>query len=454
MPLKKNQLIPLTINSLSSDGNGVGHYDGEAIFVPASAPGDQLNVRIVKDCKRYAFGIIDEILSPSVHRIAIDCDIAGPCGGCCTRHLSYQTECQAKEQMVTDAFSRIGGFTLPVLPILPSPEIDRYRNKVQFPVGLQSDGHIATGFFANRSHRVVPCSDCKLQPQQLNAIAQYLTTLFEQYAISPYDEATHQGLVRHIFLRHGVHSKQIMLCIVCNGTTLPQQEKVVSALISKFPAISTIVLNINQEKTNLILGNKTIPLYGKGYIEDTIAGIPVELGPLSFYQVNTLAAEQLYAVAREFAALTPTDTLLDLYCGMGTIGLSMADQCSSLIGVEVVAEAIESAHKNAARMGISSARFLCADAGKAATNLAEEGLHPDVIIIDPPRKGCDEPTLQAIVAMVPRRVVMVSCNPATAARDAKYLAEHGYQLTQIQPADFFPRTKHVECACLFERKDP
>lgn len=452
MPLTKNQLIPLTIEALSSDGNGVGHHQGQAIFVPASAPGDVLQVRIVKDCKRYAFGIIEKITTPSLDRLPHDCKLAGPCGGCCYRHLAYQAESDAKEQVVADAFARIGGFDLPVLPLLPSPKIDRYRNKVQFPVSLSQDGHVVTGFYANRSHRVVPCTDCKLQPMILNQIANFLAAQLEAHRIAPYDEVTHSGLVRHIFLRRGVHSEQIMLCVVCNGNALPHSESIIAALCERFPAITSIVLNVNTEKTNLILGKENITLYGKGYLEDTISGVPVQLGPLSFYQVNTLAAEQLYAVAAEFAQLQPTDTLLDLYCGMGTIGLSMAAQCEKLIGVEVVGEAIDSAKTNAARMGMTGkTRFLCADAGTAATQLATEGLQPDVIVVDPPRKGCDTPTLDALLAMAPRRIVMVSCNPATAARDAKYLAEGGYQLDKIQPADFFPRTKHVECVCLMSK---
>ncbi len=452
MPFTKNQIIPLTIDSLSSDGNGVGHADGEAIFVPATAPGDVLRVRIVKDCKRYAFGIVEEILSASPERIALDCKAAIPCGGCCYRHLSYAAECAAKEQVVTDAFARIGGFSNDVLPILPSPEVDRYRNKAQFPVGTSDDGHIITGFYASRSHRVVPCKDCKLQPTLLNQIANYLCALFDAHGVSAYNEITHTGLVRHIFLRRGAHSQEIMVCLVCNGNTLPKSEAMLATLCEKFPDITTVLLNENTAKTNLILGKTNHVLYGKGFIQDTIAGVPVALGPLSFYQVNTLAAEQLYAVAADFAALQPTDTLLDLYCGMGTIGLSMMHQCAQLVGVEVVPEAIESARQNATQMDATAARFLCADAGEAATQLAEEGLRPDVIVVDPPRKGCDTPTLDAILTMAPRRIVMVSCNPATAARDAKYLAEHGYALTKIQPGDFFPRTKHVECVCQFVRE--
>ncbi len=452
MPLTKNQRIPLTIDSLSSDGNGVGHYDGEAIFVPATAPGDVLTARIVKDCKRYAFGIVEEITTPSPERIPVDCKVATPCGGCCYRHLSYAAECRAKEQVVADAFARIGGFSLDVLPILPSPEVDRYRNKAQFPVGKNQDGHIITGFYASRSHRVVPCTDCKLQPNIMNQIANFACALLEAHGIAPYAEETHEGLVRHVFLRCGAHSGQVMVCLVCNGDTLPRAEKITAALCEKFPAISTILLNENTAQTNLILGKQNHVLYGKGYIDDVIAGVPVQLGALSFYQVNTLAAEQLYAVAAEFAALQPTDTLLDLYCGMGTIGLSMADKCSNLIGVEVVPEAIDSAKANAERMGVSAkTRFLCADAGKAAAQLAAEGLRPDVIIVDPPRKGCDDATLESLIAMSPRRIVMVSCNPATAARDAKYLAEQGYTLEKLQPGDFFPRTKHVECVCLLTK---
>ena len=449
MPLQKNQILTLRIERLSSDGSGVAHSpDGETVFVPGAAPGDEADVRIVKDCKRYAFGILDHLRTPSPDRIPVDCAVAGPCGGCSLRHLDYTAELRAKQENVTDAFRRIGGLDVPVLDICPSPEVDRYRNKVQFPVGLDKNGNPCIGFYAGRTHRIVPCPDCKLQPGVLNDIGNALCGFFAENGIQPYNEETGQGLVRHIFLRRGAHSGQIMVCLVCTHPNLPHADALCTRLREQFADIATILLNVNSKNTNVILGTETHTLYGPGYIEDTLCGVPVRLGPLSFYQVNTLAAERLYGIAAQYAQLTPDDLLLDLYCGMGTIGLSMVDHCRELVGVEIVPEAIESAKANAARMGDAVAAkscFFCADAGQAATRLAAEGLHPDVVMLDPPRKGCDEATLSAVVRMAPRRVVYVSCNPATAARDAAWLENNGYHAEKVQPVDLFPRTKHCEC---------
>ena len=455
MPLQKNQILTLRIERLSSDGSGVAHSpDGETVFVPGAAPGDEADVRIVKDCKRYAFGILDHLRTPSPDRIPVDCAVAGPCGGCSLRHLDYTAELRAKQENVTDAFRRIGGLDVPVLDICPSPEVDRYRNKVQFPVGLDKNGNPCIGFYAGRTHRIVPCPDCKLQPGVLNDIGNALCGFFAENGIQPYNEETGRGLVRHIFLRRGAHSGQIMVCLVCTRPNLPHADALCTRLREQFADIATILLNVNSKNTNVILGTETHTLYGPGYIEDTLCGVPVQLGPLSFYQVNTLAAERLYGIAAQYAQLTPDDLLLDLYCGMGTIGLSMVDHCRELVGVEIVPEAIESAKANAARMGDAVAAkscFFCADAGQAATRLAAEGLHPDVVMLDPPRKGCDEATLSAVVRMAPRRVVYVSCNPATAARDAAWLEQNGYHAEKVQPVDLFPRTKHCETVVLLSK---
>ena len=456
MPLQKNQLLTLRIERLSNDGSGVAHSsEGEAVFVPGTAPGDEAQVRIVKDCGRYAFGILDKLLTPSPDRIPVDCAVAGPCGGCSLRHLDYAAELRAKQESVADAFRRIGGLDVPVLDALPSPEVDRYRNKVQFPVGRDKDGAPCIGFYAGRTHRIVPCPDCKLQPGVLNDIGNTLCAFFAAHGIQPYDEERGKGLVRHIFLRRGAHSGQIMVCLVCTRPKLPHSDELVALLREKFRDIATILINVNAKKTNVILGEESVTLYGPGCIEDTLCGVPVRLGPLSFYQVNTLAAERLYGVAAEYAQIEPDDVLLDLYCGMGTIGLSMAGHCRELIGVEIIPEAIDSAKANAARMGdavAAKSRFFCADAGEAAARLAAEGLRPDVIMLDPPRKGCDETTLSAVVQMSPRRVVYVSCNPSTAARDAAWLGQHGYRAEKVQPVDLFPRTKHVETVVLLSHK--
>lgn len=451
MTLQKNKIIPLTIESLSSDGSGVGHYEGEAVFVPGTAPGDSLQVRIVKDCKRYAFGIVAELLSPGPGRVEPDCPVCRPCGGCCFRHLSYEAELTAKQSFVADAFSRIGGLEIPMLPILPSPLPMRYRNKVQYPVALSPEGHIITGFYAGRTHSVIPCEDCLLQPEILNQIALETCRLLEQYKVTVYNEKIGKGLVRHIFLRQGYHSGEILLCLVANGRSLPHSREICAALQTKFSAIVGIVLNVNTKRTNVITGQENLLLSGREFLRDTLCGVPVELGPLSFYQVNTPGAEQLYGIAREFADLKPGDKLLDLYCGMGTIGLSMAADCSQLIGVEIIPEAVESARRNAVAMGVQNARFFCADAGQAAAKLAAEGLAPDCIVLDPPRKGCDQITLDAVLKMAPPTLVMVSCNPATAARDVRYLADHGYTPQKVQAVDMFARTRHVECVLLMSK---
>ena len=447
----KNQIIPLTVEALSNDGNGVGHADGMAIFIAGAVVGDELDVRLVKLCKTYAFGIIEKIRTPSPYRIEPDCPICTACGGCDFRTMTYPAELAAKEAFVRDAMRRIGGIDVPVEPILPSPQQDGYRNKVQYPLTYLPDGCIAAGFYANRSHRVIPCPDCKLQPGPLNAIVRSICDLLQEFNIPIYDETADKGLVRHLYLRHGIHTGEIMVCLVCRSRVFPNKKDFCAALLQRHPEITTVVLNINPQKTNVITGSENIPLYGPGVIHDTLCGVPVTLDPLSFYQVNTLGAEQLYGVAAEYAAQGSvkandhTGILLDLYCGAGTIGLSMIDRFERLIGVEIIPEAIENACTNAKAMNVSDkARFLCADAGTAALQLAAEGLRPDVIVLDPPRKGCDRAALDAVLSMAPQTVVMISCNPTTAARDVRCLADHGYAVQCVQPVDMFPRTKHVE----------
>ena len=447
MPLQKNQLLTLRIERLSSDGSGVAHSpEGEAVFVPGTAPGDEAQVRIVKDCGRYAFGILDKLLTPSPDRIPVDCAVAGPCGGCSLRHMDYAAELRAKQESVADAFRRIGGLDVPVLDALPSPEVDRYRNKVQFPVGRDKNGAPCIGFYAGRTHRIVPCPDCKLQPEWMNALARRACALLETNGIAPYDEETGKGRVRHLYMRQGWHSGQRLLCFVVNGNGLPNEAEICRTLQQEFQ-LTTVLINRNTARTNVILGRDTRTVLGPGVIEDTLAGVPIQMGVREFYQVNTPAAELLYAKAKEFARLQPDDFLLDLYCGMGTIGLSMKPHCRRLVGVEVVPQAVEGAKTVAAHLGLppEEADFYCMDAGEAATRLASEGAHPDVIVVDPPRKGCDNATLTAIVQMAPRTLVMVSCNPSTAARDAAWLEEHGYHAEKVQPVDLFPRTRHVEC---------
>ena len=454
MPLQKNQVLTLQVERLSSDGSGVAHSpEGETVFIPGAAPGDEARVRIVKDCKRYAFGILDEVLKPSPDRIPVDCAVAGPCGGCSLRHLDYAAELRAKQENVADAFARIGGLDVPVLPIVGSPEIDRYRNKVQFPVGTDKAGRPCIGFYAGRTHRIVPCPDCRLQPGVLNEIGNTLCAFFAEKGIHPYNEETGKGLVRHIFLRRGAHSGQIMVCLVSTRAKLPSAEELCTRLKEAFPDIVTILLNVNAKNTNVILGSETHTLYGQGYIEDTLCGVPVQLGPLSFYQVNRATAERLYKKAAEYAA-PAGKTVLDLYCGAGTIGLSMAKEAQKIIGVEIVPQAVEDARFNAGLNGITNAEFICSDAAGAAAELAKKGIKPDVIIVDPPRKGCTAELIGTIAeAFKPERVVYVSCDPATLARDIKIFAEKGYALSEYTPVDMFPRTSHVETIVLLQKKN-
>ena len=453
--LKKNQTLTLTIDSLSSDGSGVGRHEGMAVFVPGSAPGDRLRVRVTKALKTYAYARIEEVLAPGPGRRTPDCPVCGPCGGCSLRHLSYEAELAAKTGFVQDAFTRLGGLCLPVAPALASPLENGYRNKVQLPVGRRADGRIVTGFYAGRSHRIIETPDCRLQPDWMNALARRACALFEQLGVEPYDEAAHTGLVRHLYMRQGWHSGQRLLCFVCNGKALPREAELCETLQREF-SLTTVLVNENTARTNVIVGPRTRTVLGPGRIADTLAGVPIEMGVHEFYQVNTPAAELLYARARAFAGLQPDDFLLDLYCGMGTIGLSMLPDCRRLVGVEVVPQAVESAAATAARLGLGAgqADFYCLDAGAAAARFAAEGQHPDVIVVDPPRKGCDAATLRALVEMAPRTIVMVSCNPATAARDTRTLADAGYRPEAVQPVDLFPRTKHVETLLRLVRAAP
>lgn len=452
--LKKNQLLELEIESLSSDGSGVARWQGMAVFVPGTAPGDRIQARVTKALKSYAFARVEQLLTPGPGRCEPDCPVCAPCGGCSLRHITYRAECEAKTGFVRDAFSRLGGLDVPVAEVLPSPLVERYRNKVQLPVGRDSDGHIITGFYAGRSHRIIRTPDCLLQPVWMNELAARTCALLEEYNIEPYNEETGKGRVRHLYMRQGWHSGQRLLCFVVNGNGLPHEAEICAALQKEFD-LTTVLINRNTARTNVILGQSTRTSLGPGIIEDTLAGVPLRMGVHEFYQVNTPAAEQLYAAARRFAALRPDDFLLDLYCGMGTIGLSMLPDCRRLVGVEVVPQAVDAAKETAARLGLGPDRadFYCMDAGTAAARFAAQGARPDVIVVDPPRKGCDQATLQALVDMAPRTIVMVSCNPATAARDTRALADAGYRVEAVQPVDLFPRTKHCETIVRLSRPE-
>ena len=449
--LEKNQICSAEITGITSEGSGVCRIDGMAVFVPETAVGDKLEIRIVKVLKNYAYGIIERITEPSPDRTDCHCPQYKKCGGCVFRHLTYEAECKVKDSIVRDAFRRIGGLDIETDTFISADTTERYRNKAQYPLAVQ-DGKAVCGFYAPRSHRVIPIEDCLLQPEVFSEIIRVCLEYINKSKLSVYDENTHSGILRHIYIRQGAHSGQIMVCFVVRKDYSRQLDKLAHILQHKFAAIESIVMNINPDNTNVILGNKWLSLYGSDTITDTMCGNKILISPPSFYQVNTVQAEKLYAKALEYAAPAPTDILTDLYCGMGTIGLSMADNVQSVIGVEIVPEAVEDAKRNADINKIHNAEFHCGDTGEVFEKLRKNGCSPDIIVVDPPRKGCSEQTLSNIVSAAPRKVVMISCNPSTAARDVKWLTENGYTAQKICGADLFPRTRHVECVVLMSRK--
>lgn len=448
--MNKNDIISLEITAITNEGSGVARHDGMAVFVPFTAVGDVINCRIVKVLKSYAYGKIEGILTPSPDRIENHCPAFGKCGGCAFRHISYEAELSAKEGFVRDAFRRIGGLTPEFLPIKGSELTEGYRNKLQMPLARNESGAPVCGFFSERSHRVVPVDKCLLQPDVFAEITAFILDAAKRLHISVYCEEKHEGVLRHIFLRKGNYSGEICLCLVARKN-VPEFKRLSAEVCDKFPAIKGVVININPDKTNVILGEKEIVLRGNAVISDTMCGNDIEISPKSFYQVNTPAAENLYSQAAEFAQ-PEGKVILDLYCGAGTIGLSMAKKAKKIIGAEIVPQAVENAKRNAERNCCTNAEFFCADAAQASKRFADDGINPDVIVLDPPRKGCDEPTLAACAEMSPERIVMISCNPATAARDAKRLCELGYEVKKARAFDLFPRTTHVECVVLLTKK--
>lgn len=454
MTVQKNQIVELEITGMTAEGNGVGRTaDGMAVFVGKTAVGDHIRCRIAKVEKRFAYGIAEEILIPSADRCEdTGCTVYGKCGGCVYRHVTYEAELRYKEQRVKDAFARIAGLSPAFHPILPSPAESGYRNKAQYPVTGDSQAPII-GFFAPRSHRVIAQRRCALQPTVfadiLDAVAEWMT----QSGAKPYDETAKTGLVRHIYLRQAVKTDQIMVCLVCTSGKLPQIPLLIDGL-RRFDNVTSICVNINRRDTNVILGDDTFSLWGETHITDELCGLQFRLSPRSFYQVNHDQAERLYRAAADAADLKDGDILLDLYCGTGTIGLSMAHRVKTLIGVEIVAPAVEDAKRNAAENGIENARFICADAADAAKQLEKEGIRPTAVIVDPPRKGCDKALIETVARMSPDRVVYVSCDPATLARDCAVFADCGYQTTDVTPVDMFPRTSHCECVVRLRRAQP
>ena len=445
--LEKNQIHTVTIGGYSSDGLGVARIDGQVVFIHGGVRGEICNVRILKVLKNIAFAKVEEILERSSQRVESDCPHYPACGGCDFRHITYAEELEAKRQHVEDCLCRLGGADITVEEILGSEEIAGYRNKSQFPVSTSG----RAGFYRARSHDVIPVTDCLLQSQESNTIAKAVEGYLQDFKVAAYDERKRKGLLRHIYIRTN-RDGQALVCLIVNGNKLPEEEKLVERIRAACPATVGVVLNINTRDTNVILGDRYRTLWGEDVLRDVLCDLEFSLAIPAFYQVNRPQAERLYSKAVEFAELTERETVLDLYCGAGTITLALAKRAGRAIGAEIVPEAIENAKENAVRNGIVNAEFFCGDAGDIAAKLARENLRPDVVVVDPPRKGLGEEVIPTIVGMAPERVVYVSCDPATLGRDVKRFSEVGYTLQKAVAVDMFPRTRHVETVVLLSGK--
>ena len=446
--LLKNEIYETVVEDYTSEGQGVCRVEGCAVFVPNAIVGERYKVRIEKVGKTWAAGKITEVLEKSPHRVNRECPVAKLCGGCDFWHMDYEEECRLKADRVRQCLNRMGGESLENVPILAAPTCYGYRNKAQYPVSSQK-GRAFAGFFRAGTHQVVENDRCLILPKDTDLVKKIVMDYVNHFRISAYDETTQKGLLRHIYVRRGTVSGQVLVCLVVNGRKLPKYEVLIEKL-KAVPGFATLVLAVNTRPGNAILGDEFITLYGPGYIEDTLCGLTFRLSPRSFYQVNHHQAQRLYQAAIEQAGITKNDLVLDLYCGVGTITLAMAGAAGKVIGVEVIEQAVEDAKQNALRNCIENAEFFCGDAGKAALELENRGIIPDVVVVDPPRKGLNADTIEALGKMSPRRIVYVSCDPATLARDVALLKEKGYTLISAQAADLFPRCAHVEsivCLC-------
>ena len=447
--LIKNQIYEATVTDYTAEGQGVAHVEGCAVFLPNAIAGERVRLRIEKAQKTWASGKIVELLEKSSHRCNRECPVAKLCGGCDFWHMDYEEETRLKAERVKSCLNRLGGETITEVPILAAPDCHGYRNKAQYPVASKK-GRAYAGFFRAGTHDVVENRRCLILPPETDAVKDAVMDYVNQFRVSVYDESSHTGLLRHIYVRRGAVSKQILVCLVCNGEKLPKVDALLARL-HKIPGFTTLVLSVNTKKGNAVLGDKFVTLYGPGYIEDTLCGLNFRLSPRSFYQVNHHQAQRLYETAIEKAQITRNDTVLDLYCGVGTITLAMASAAGKVIGVEVIPQAVEDARDNARRNGIDNAEFFCGDAGQAALALERNGVRPDVVVVDPPRKGLNADTIEALSRMAPRRIVYVSCDPATLARDVALLKQRGYCLTSATAADLFPRCSHVETVVLLSK---
>ncbi|MBU9713631.1 23S rRNA (uracil(1939)-C(5))-methyltransferase RlmD [Evansella tamaricis] len=450
IPVRKNETIEVNFEDLTHDGAGVGKLNGFPIFVQRALPGETGKVKITKVKKNYAFGRLLELTKESEYRVDAPCPIFKQCGGCQLQHLSYEGQLKHKEKQVRDVMERIGGFSsLTVHPTLGMLDPWRYRNKAQVPFGEEEGGLIA-GFYAERSHQIIDMDQCAIQHEQNDKLVQIVKNIAKKYGVRGYDDKTHKGTLRHVVTRYGYKTDELMVVLVTKGKELPNKKNIIQDIQAELSNVKSIVQNINPKRTNVIFGEKTEVLWGEEVIYDYIGDIRFAISARSFYQVNPEQTKVLYDKALEYAQLTGAETVIDAYCGIGTISLFLAQKAKHVYGVEIVPEAISDAKKNAKLNGIENVDFAVGEAEKVLPWWYAQGIRPDVIVVDPPRKGCDESLLETIVKMQPKRVVYVSCNPATLARDLKYLEEHGFLAKEVQPVDMFPHTSHVECVVLIE----
>ena len=455
MEFRKNDLVTLEIEDCGIDGEGIGKADGFTVFVKDAVIGDTVTAKIIKAKKNYGYGRLMEVLKPSPYRVEPKCEFARQCGGCQLQALSYDQQLVFKTNKVKGHLERIGGFTdIPMEPIIGMDELFHYRNKAQFPVGRNKEGKIVTGFYAGRTHNIIENRDCALGVAENKEVLDRVIAHMEKYGIEPYNEATGKGLVRHVLIRYGYFTKEVMVCLILNGNKIPKEELLVKSLC-EIPGMTSITINVNKKRSNVILGEEICLLWGQEYITDRIGDISYQISPLSFYQVNPMQTQKLYAKALEYADLHGEETVWDLYCGIGTISLFLAQKAKFVRGVEIVPAAIENAKENAKLNGLENTEFFV---GKAEEVLPREykknGVYADVIVVDPPRKGCDETLLETMVEMNPDRIVYVSCDSATLARDLKYLCERGYELRKVCPVDQFGMTVHVETVVLLSQQKP
>ena len=457
--IRKNDEFILEIEDMGVNGEGIGHVDGLALFVKDALIGDTVRVKVMKMQKNYGFARLLEVIAPSADRIAPLCPVARSCGGCQIQEMNYPAQLKFKAKKVKENLERIGKLDFnaenaPEFYDCIGMDVPwNYRNKAQFPIGRNKEGKIIAGFYAGRTHSIIECEDCAIGIKENKDILHMVIAHMEKWKIEPYREEDHKGLVRHVLIRKGFTTGEIMVCLILNGKKFPGLSELVDNL-KKIDGMTSISINVNTEQTNRILGSEVIPVYQEVYITDYIGDVKFRISPLSFYQVNPVQTRKLYGTALDYAELTGEENVFDLYCGVGTISLFLAKKAKHVIGVEIVGQAIEDAKVNAQINHIENAQFYCGAAEEVIPDLYRQGVTADVVVVDPPRKGCDEKLLDTIVNMAPEKVVYVSCDSATLARDLKYLNEHGYVVRKVQPVDMFPMGVHVETVVLLSHKKP